>query len=130
MVGIEMFHRRVAPSQRIGRIDLHLKEALNKPGILLLRRFVEVQPFHRRFKSARSMTKCLWQRQTGQVNDDGLLTLALRCLFIGGFELRIAWSARKPNFGHSFAAIAIDELSVLDARRNAGVADIFEWSGH
>lgn len=40
MVGVEMFYWHIAPSQRIGRIDLHPTEAFNKPSILPLRRFV------------------------------------------------------------------------------------------
>ncbi|ESY22421.1 hypothetical protein X751_08200 [Mesorhizobium sp. LNJC395A00] len=65
MVGVEMFYWRIAPSQRVGRFDLHPKEAFNQPDILPLRCFVKVQPFHSPFKSPRCMTERLWQRPTG-----------------------------------------------------------------
>ncbi|MER8417958.1 hypothetical protein [Mesorhizobium sp. M1329] len=59
------------------------------------------------------MTESLRQRPSRQVDDDALLTLALSCPFIGGLEFWITWPAWKPNFGHSLAAVTIDELTAF-----------------
>jgi hypothetical protein len=49
---------------------------------------------------------------------------------ISSLEVWLSGLTGKPDFGHALGAIAIDELAVLEARRNPRVAGILEWPGH
>lgn len=129
-ISVKMFHWCIAPSQWITRFDLHLKEALNKPSILLPSGFVKVEPFHRCFKPARGMAKGFWQCPTGQIDDNCFLALTPRGLLVSHLELEIAGLAGKSDFGHALCAVAIDSLAVLEARRDPRVTGILEWPSH